>query len=153
MPARDYYHEVVCNALKKDGWTITHDPYRLKLARKKNLYIDLGAEQLIAAEKDIEKIAVEIKSFRGISEMQDLEQAVGQFVLYERLLTRYEADRKLYLAVPEDTRESIFEEEAGQVLIEDKIIRLLTLTKKQSSNGFPNPYPPTSCYQSPARLP
>ena len=26
MPARDYYHDVVRNAIKKDGWTITHDP-------------------------------------------------------------------------------------------------------------------------------
>lgn len=133
MPARDYYHEVVCNALKKDNWTITHDPYRLKLARKKNLYIDLGAEQLIAAEKDIQKIAVEIKSFRSASEMKDLEEAVGQFVLYERLLTRYEPDRKLYLAVPENTRESVFEEEAGQILIEDKIIRLFTFNITQET--------------------
>jgi hypothetical protein len=126
MPARDYYHKVVLNALKKDGWTITHDPYRLKLARKKNLYIDLGAEQLIGAEKDIQKIAVEIKSFRSPSEMKDLEEAIGQFVLYDRLLNRHEPDRQLYLAVPEDVRESIFEEEAGQVLIEEKIIRLFT---------------------------
>jgi XisH protein len=126
MPARDYYHAIVCDSLQKDGWTITHDPYRLKLARKKNLYIDLGAEQLIGAEKDIQKIAVEIKSFRGASEMNDLEEAVGQFVLYDRLLRRYEPERKLYLAVPESVRESIFEEEAGKVLLEDEIIRLFT---------------------------
>jgi hypothetical protein len=126
MPARDYYHAIVRDALQKDGWTITHDPYRLKLARKKNLYIDLGAEQLIGAEKDIQKIAVEIKSFRGASEMNDLEEAVGQFVLYDRLLKRYEPERKLYLAVPESVRESIFEEEAGKVLLEDEIIRLFT---------------------------
>jgi methyl coenzyme M reductase subunit C-like uncharacterized protein (methanogenesis marker protein 7) len=74
----------------------------------------------------INKIAIEIKSFRSASEMKDLEEAVGQFVLYEHLLTRYEPERKLYLAVPEDVRESVFEEEAGQVLIEDKILRLLT---------------------------
>ena len=36
--------------------------------------------------------------------MKDLEEALGQFVLYERLLTRYEPERKLYLAVPEDVR-------------------------------------------------
>ncbi len=131
MPVRDYYHDVVRNALKKDGWTITHDPYRLKLARKKNLYIDLGAERLIAAEKGVRKIAVEIKSFRSASEMKDLEEAVGQFVLYEHLLTRYEPERKLYLAVPEDVRESVFEEEAGLVLIEDKIIRLFTFDSNQ----------------------
>lgn len=131
MPVRDYYHDVVRNALEKDGWTITHDPYRLKLARKKNLYIDLGAERLIAAEKGVRKIAVEIKSFRSVSEMKDLEEAVGQFVLYEHLLTRYEPKRKLYLAVPEDVRESVFEEEAGLVLIEDKIIRLFTFDSNQ----------------------
>lgn len=131
MPVRDYYHNVVRNALEKDGWTITHDPYRLKLARKKNLYIDLGAERLIAAEKDLKKIAVEIKSFRSASDMKDLEEAVGQFVLYERLLTRYEPERKLYLAVPEDVRKSVFEEEAGLVLIEDKIIRLFTFDFNQ----------------------
>jgi hypothetical protein len=58
--------------------------------------------------------------------MKDLEKAVGQFVLYDRLIKRHEPERKLYLAVPEDVRESIFEEEAGQVLIEDEIIRLFT---------------------------
>ncbi len=39
--------------------------------------------------------------------------------------------RKLYLAVPEDVRESVFEEEAGLVLIEDKIIRLFTFDENQ----------------------
>jgi hypothetical protein len=126
MPARDYYHDIVCHALQKDGWTITHDPYRIKLARGKNLFVDLGAEKLIAAEKGRDKIAIEIKSFRGASEMKDLEEAIGQFVLYERLLTRYEPERKLYLAVPENVIKSVFEEEAGQVLLEDEILRLLT---------------------------
>lgn len=131
MPARDYYHDVVKKAIQKDGWIITHDPYRIKLARGKNLFVDLGAERLIAAEKGLEKIAIEIKSFRSASEMKDLEEAVGQFVLYEHLLTRYEPERTLYLAVPEDVRQSIFEEEAGQVLIEDKIIRLFTFNISQ----------------------
>ncbi len=126
MPARDYYHDVVRNSVEKDGWIITHDPYRLKLARGKNLFVDLGAERLIAAKKGLEKIAIEIKSFRGASEMNDLEEALGQFVLYERLIKRYEPERKLYLAVSEDIRLSVFEEEAGQILIEDQIIRLLT---------------------------
>jgi hypothetical protein len=132
MPARDYYHDIVKKALQKDGWTITHDPYRIRLARRKNLSVDLGAERLIAAEKGLEKIAIEIKSFRSASEMKDLEEAVGQFVLYEHLLTRYEPERKLYLAVPEDVRQSIFEEEAGQVLIEDKIIRLFSFNVNQA---------------------
>ena len=59
--ARDYYHDIVCHALPKDGWKITHDPIRIKLARRKNLFVDLEAQKLIAAEKGMAKIAVEIK--------------------------------------------------------------------------------------------
>jgi XisH protein len=84
MPARDIYHEAAKNAMVKDGWTITHDPFRIRLARGKNLFVDLGAERLIAAERGFEKIAVKIKSFRSASEMQDLEGAIGQFVLYNQ---------------------------------------------------------------------
>ncbi len=61
MPAKDIYHDTVKNALIKDGWTITDDPYRLSIGKRK-MYVDLGAEKLIAAEKDSRKIAVEIKS-------------------------------------------------------------------------------------------
>ena len=57
MPARDIYHEAVKNALVKDGWTITHDPLRLRLRRGRNLFVDLGAERLLAAERGTEKIA------------------------------------------------------------------------------------------------
>lgn len=96
-----------------------------------NLFIDLGAERLIAAERGLEKIAVEVKSFRSASDMKDLEDAVGQFVLYEHLLTRYDPNRTLYLAIPDAVRVSIFEEEAGAVLIEDQVIRLFTFSPTQ----------------------
>ncbi|MBW4631805.1 MAG: XisH family protein [Iphinoe sp. HA4291-MV1] len=126
MPAKDIYHDTVKNALIKDGWTITHDPLRIRLARGRNLFVDLGAEQLLAAERLTEKIAIEVKSFTRPSDMKDLEEAVGQFVLYARLLKRYYPDYTLYLAVNEDTRKRVFEEEAGQTLIEDGVIRLVT---------------------------
>jgi hypothetical protein len=126
MPAKDIYHDTVKNALIKDGWTITHDPLRVRLARGKNLFVDLGAKRLIAAERGIERIAVEVKSFTRPSDMKDLEEALGQFVLYDRLLTRYYPEHRLYLAVSEDTRKRVFEEEAGQTLIEDGILRLVT---------------------------
>jgi hypothetical protein len=126
MPAKDIYHTTVKNALIKDGWTITHDPLRIRLARGKNLFVDLGAERLIGAYKNKQNIAVEIKSFTRPSDLKDLEEAVGQFVLYDHLLRRYYPEYKLYLAVPEKIRKSVFEEEAGQTLIEDKIISLFS---------------------------
>ena len=62
MPAKDRYHDAVKAALIKDGWTITHDPYRIEFGTD-NLYADLAAERaVVAAERDVEKIAVEIGS-------------------------------------------------------------------------------------------
>lgn len=131
MPARDIYHNTVKNALIKDGWTITHDPLRIRLARGRNLFVDLGAERLLAAERGTQKIAVEVKSFTRPSDMKDLEEAVGQFVLYAQLLKRYYPEYVLYLAVSEDIGKSVFEEEAGQILIDDGIIRLMTFDPSQ----------------------
>jgi hypothetical protein len=76
MPAKDLYHDNVCNALTKDGWTITDDPLVLSIGTR-SVYIDLGAEKLIAAERDNQKIAVEIKSFLSSSPIRDLENAWG----------------------------------------------------------------------------
>ena len=64
MPSKDIYHDVVCNGLIKEGWTITHDPLFLRYG-KKDMYVDLGAERLIAAQKAKDVIAVEVKSFVG----------------------------------------------------------------------------------------
>ncbi len=81
MPAKDRYHDDAKTALVNDGWTITHDPLTLRWGRK-DLFVDLGAEKLLAAEKEGRRIAVEVKSFSGHSEMNDLENALGQYVLY-----------------------------------------------------------------------
>ncbi|WP_366558157.1 element excision factor XisH family protein [Okeania sp. SIO3B5] len=71
MPAKDIYHNTVITALEKDKWIITNDPLVIRWG-KKDLYIDLGAEKLIAAEKDNQKIAIEIKSFVGKSAIDDI---------------------------------------------------------------------------------
>ena len=122
MPAKDIYRDTVKTALIKSEWTITHDPLRIRLVRGKKLFVDLGAERLLTAERGTEKIAVEIKSFTRPSDMKDLEEAIGQFVLYDRMLKRYYPEHTLYLAVPEEIGVSVFEEEAGQTLIEDGTI-------------------------------
>lgn len=130
MPAKDIYHDTVKTALIKDGWTITHDPLTLRLTRKK-LYIDLGAERLIAAERGSQQIAVEVKSFTRASDIKDLEDALGQFVLYDRLLARYDPERRLYLAVSEAVYESVFKDEAGEILLQEGVLRLITFNADQ----------------------
>jgi len=130
MPAKDIFHDCVEHSLIKAGWTITHDPFRIRLTRK-NLFVDLGAERLIAAELSTEKIAAEVKSFTRSSDIKDLEDALSQFTLYERLLLRYDPERTLYLAITDSVYRTVFEEEAGQILLEDKLLRLLTFDPDQ----------------------
>lgn len=124
MPAKDIYHDSVKNALIKDSWTITHDPLVLKWGLK-DLYIDLGAEQLLAAEKNERKIAIEIKSFVSSSEVEDLKNALGQFILYHDILTRIEPGRMLYLAIREAVFIDLFEEPIGKILLENQRVRLI----------------------------
>ncbi len=130
MPAKDIYHDTVKNALLNEGWTVTHDPLVLRWGTT-DVYIDLGAEQLLAAEKQGQKIAVEIKSFVGQSHIDDLEKALGQYILYRNILEEKEPDRVLYLAVHEEALENVFEEAIGQLLIEKNQINLLVFDKKK----------------------
>ena len=107
MAARDIFHNVVKQALEKAGWRITHDPLSLQIGGVE-MYIDLGAEQLIAAEKDGEKIAVEIKSFVAVSAIYEFHLAIGQYRNYQLALLQEDPERVLYLAVPEDAYDRLF---------------------------------------------
>lgn len=124
MPAKDIYHDTVKNALIKEGWTITDDPLILKWGSK-TLLIDLGAEKLIAAEKDNEKIAVEIKSFIGSSQVNDLEKALGQYILYNDILAALSSDKVLYLAITHKAFTEIFQEPIGNILLQNQRVRLI----------------------------
>jgi hypothetical protein len=124
MAARDVYHEAVKAALANDGWKITHDPLIIKWGLK-DLFVDLGAEQLVAAERAGQQIAVEIKSFVGPSEVEDLKNALGTHILYHDILARLEPNRLLYLAVREAIFLAVFEEPIGKVLLDNGRIRLL----------------------------
>jgi len=107
MAARDVFHEAVKNALVKDGWTITHDPLSLSFGGV-DLYIDLRAEKVIAAEREGQRIAVEIKSFSGPSLVSDFHTALGQFLNYRLALEAQDPERHLYLAIPLDTHAAFF---------------------------------------------
>ncbi|MCP4348184.1 MAG: fatty-acid synthase [Desulfobacterales bacterium] len=130
MPARDLYHNNFRNALVKDGWTVTHDPFRLKWGGK-DMYVDIGAERILAAEKSGKKIAVEIKSFTGASELNDIENAMGQYIVYRSVMARTEPDRSLYLAVHKEVFLDIFEEPLGRLLIEDYSVPVIVFDFKK----------------------
>ena len=132
MSAKDAFHEVVKTALQKDGWQITHDPYNLQ-AGTLELYIDLGAEKVVAAQKDGQKIAIEIKSFLGASKISQFYTALRQFISYRAALQQQEADRILYLAVPSNVYDSFFTMGFIQSLIKQNQIHLIVYDLEQET--------------------
>ena len=101
MPAKDLFHNTVKTALTKDGWTIT-DEHLFIQVEDIDFYIDLTAERILAAEKTGKKIAVEIKSFLGASDVTEFHLALGQCLNYRSALRLTQPARILYLAVLTD---------------------------------------------------
>lgn len=111
--ARDKFHNEVRAALEKEGWTITNDPLLFNIGDLQ-VHIDLGAEQLIAAERSMDKIAIEIKTFGNLSFITALYEAVGKYIIYRNVLKIREPERTLFLAVPERTFNLFFKGEIVQ---------------------------------------
>jgi len=124
MPERDIFHDAVKNALVKEGWTITNDPLFIQFGGV-DMYVDLGAEKILAAEKGGQKIAVEIKSFVGASIISEFHTALGQFMNYRLALDARDPTRTLFLAVPQDIYKAFFTLEFGQTVIQRYQLKLI----------------------------
>jgi hypothetical protein len=124
MPAKDIYHNAVRFALVKDGWEILTEDYTLEYGGDR-LYVDIAAEKSIAAEKQGQRILVEVKSFLGRSFINDLEQAVGQYVVYRDVLVETALDFELYLAITQGTYKSYFQRQLAQMIINRNQVKLL----------------------------
>ncbi len=124
MPAKDIYHDTVKRALEKDGWTITAENLRLPFGGT-DAYVDIAAEKIFIAEKEGRKIAVEVKSFIGKSNLTELEKAVGQFIIYRLAMRRQEPERELFLAVQEKIYNKLFINPDVIELIESENIKIV----------------------------
>lgn len=105
--AKDLFHDAVRHALEKEGWLITEDPLVIP-AGLRNVHIDLGAERLFAADRGLEKIAVEVKSFLSDSPVTDFHKSLGQYQYYHFALNELPSDRVLFLAMPNDAYDDLF---------------------------------------------
>lgn len=121
---RDIFHDLVKNALIRAGWTITHDPLVIRWGRR-DLFVDLGASQLLAATQGEQKIAVEIKSFLNKSAITDFYAALGQFGVYREIMAAQEKDRTLYLAMPSDIYTDLFEDDLGRLIIAHQQLKII----------------------------
>lgn len=124
MAARDIIHYAVKNALIKDGWTVTHDPYPIQYEGK-YAYADLAAERLLSVERGQEKIIVEVKSFVGPSILQDFKDALGSYSLYLPVLAKTASEYKLFLALDHLTYQNDFQHPMVRLAMESNHIPLI----------------------------
>ncbi len=124
MPQKDAYHDSVRNALEKDGWTVTHDPFTIRLEDVK-FYVDLAAEKTIESEGEIRKVAIEIKVFGGLSFLNEFEKAVGQYLIYKQFLGDLFPERILFLAISTNVFEESFALPSIQAVVKKQEIKLL----------------------------
>lgn len=126
MSRRDKIHETVKQALIRDGWTITADPYEIEYEEAR-LRADLAADRTLAAERGAEKIVVEIKSFLSPSPMHELQAAVGQYQMYLMCLEAVAPERRLYLAISQPVWEELFSLKITQDFVRRFPLRLLVV--------------------------
>ena len=138
MPQRDSIHSIVKQSLINEGWEVTDDPYVISYGER-FLFVDLGATsttdidqgKFIAAKRQGRKIAVEIKELRGKSVIKELEQAIGQYVLYKLLINKIEPERDIYLAITDIIYDEIFTEPIGELVINDLPLQVIVIDPKR----------------------
>ena len=124
MPRRDNIHAAIKNALVKDGWTITNDPYRIEY-EDADVYADLRVEKSLPGEIARHALVIEIKEFSGPLPINRLEGALGQYQVYRSYLRQIAPDEQLYLAVDKASYDPLFARQSFQRIIADYQLALL----------------------------
>jgi imidazole glycerol phosphate synthase subunit HisF len=128
--ARDIFHEIVKEALIKDGWTITHDPLILLPKDEGGIQTDMGAEKILVAEKGLTKIAVEVKSFLNPSIIHEFSKAFGQYQVYLDVLEMTKNDRTMYLAMPYSVYYYLKQKEYFNYIVKKHSMKLIIFLPK-----------------------
>ncbi|MDF5732584.1 MAG: XisH family protein [Rhizonema sp. PD38] len=132
MPAKDIFHSIVKNALTKDGWLVTDEQFFIRSGGVE-IYIGIGSEKIIVAERGSEKIAVEVKSFLSYSTISEFHTAVGQFINYRSILSEEQPERIFYLAIPIDTYESFFRLPFTKKIVQQYQISLIVYESEEEA--------------------
>jgi hypothetical protein len=84
----------------------------------------------LIAEKGVEKISVEIKSFLSISILNEFNSSLGQYLSYRDILSDNDFEEQLYLAISRKTYQEILFSPFIQKQIERYDIKLIIVDTK-----------------------
>ena len=63
--------------------------------------------------------------------MNDLENALGQFIFYRAILKEKEPERELFLAVPDEIFKTIFEKEFHDLLKKNDLVKVFGVNEEK----------------------
>ena len=123
MPAKDRFHDVVVRALQKNGWTIRSEQVSFLIGRR-YIWIDIQAYK----DTEVATTLVEVKGFRKRSQVENLMEAVGKYVVYRAVIDDAGGEQlPLYLAVPKQAYNGILSETIGKVIRKQINMKLLVV--------------------------
>ena len=98
MPQLDRHHFAVSHALEKEGWTIVRHNMGLLLDNT-YVYIDIEARRSEVTAPLPASIGVEVKVIAPRRVTEQVERAIGQYIIYRSLLEDAYPNHACYLAV------------------------------------------------------
>ena len=125
-------HELVVNALVREGWMITPPPERPNLGVD-TFWGDIDTNDWVGAMREPRKIAVLIPDFSGTVPLDDFYPAYGQFDLFRYLWRKRNLEDRFYLAMPKDAYNAVFGVREGENFRQE--VNLLLIVFQSDGEG------------------
>lgn len=132
MPATDSCEPQIIRALEKQGWLILRKHYPIRIGQSRRaVFADLQLQR--RSRGNINRIlVVEIKCFTSLKlQLDECYHAIGQYQIYRNALNLKEVPEPIYLAIPSNIYQSVFQEKAIRMTIEDARIKLIVVNLHQ----------------------
>lgn len=120
MPQFDACHPQVVTALQKDGWRIDAEQVVISTEKRQG-FVDVRAAREVNGTRQ-QIMLVEVKCFPDrYSTTQELYIAIGQYLIYQAIMVESETNIPLYLAIPDEIFETVFEASARRAIRDSQI--------------------------------
>lgn len=127
MPAIDRCEPEIVQALEKDGWLVTHQPFAIRINKTRGGYI-FADIRLHKPQTGQSAIVVEVKCFESKRTFLDeFYHAVGQYIVYRNALILNDISSPVYLAIPFSIFQSIFQQALIKSVLSDIQINLVVI--------------------------
>lgn len=131
MPAIDRCEPQIVRALEKDGWSVTHQPFAIRIDKTRGGYVfaDLRLQNQQSGQS---AIVVEVKCFGSTRTFLDeFYQAIGQYTVYRNALALNNIQSTVYLAIPDAVYRTLFQQTLIATVLRDIHVNIVVVDLKK----------------------